>query len=207
MTKGLFITIEGNEGCGKSTQIKKLETALQVAGQAVTILREPGSTGVGTKIRTLLKDPVNQICSEAELFLFQAARAQLVQEVIRPKLEAGEIVIADRFYDSTWVYQGWARGINLLAIEFTNRLATSGIEVAKTFLLKVPLEVCAARISERGALDRFELEGQKLLSKIDSGYNELVKAFPNRVSVVDGNRHVDVVHAELLAGVNKLIAR
>ena len=205
MTTGLFLTIEGNEGCGKSTQIKKLEEALVAQGHAVTILREPGSTGIGTKIRGLLKDPTNTICSEAELFLFQASRAQLVQEVIKPALAAGQIVIADRFYDSTWVYQGWARGINLLAIEFTNRLATTGMEVAKTFLLKAPLDVCMARIATRGALDRFELEGQKLLAKIDAGYDELAKTFPGRIDVVDANRHADLVHQELLAKTLKLI--
>lgn len=207
MTKGLFITLEGNEGCGKSTQIKKLQDALTANGHAVTVLREPGSTDIGTKIRALLKDPANKIGSETELFLFQASRAQLVQDVIKPKLAAGEIVIADRFYDSTWVYQGWARGVNLLAIEFTNRLATTGVEVNKTFLIKVPLEVCMARVKNRGNLDRFELEGQKLLAKIDEGYNELAKNFPGRVDVVDGNRDADLVHQDLLAKTLRLIER
>lgn len=205
MTKGLFITLEGNEGCGKSTQISKLNAALVAAGHSVTVLREPGSTGIGGKIRELLKDPKNSICSESELFLFQASRAQLVNDVIRPKLAAGEIVIADRFYDSTWVYQGWARGVNLLAIEFTNKLATVGVEVNKTFLIKVPLAVCLDRVKNRGNLDRFELEGQKLLAKIDEGYNELVKNFPSRVDVVDGNRDMDVVHQELLAKTLRLV--
>lgn len=205
MTKGLFITLEGNEGCGKSTQIAKLSAALSAKGHAVTVLREPGSTDIGTKIRSLLKDPTNQICSEAELFLFQASRAQLVKEVIRPKLAAGEIVIADRFYDSTWVYQGWARGVNLLAIEFTNRLATTGVEVAKTFLISVPLDVCTERVKARGNLDRFELEGAKLLGKIDEGYKELAKNFPTRVDVVDGNRDPEAVHQDLLAKTLRLV--
>ena len=195
---GLFITIEGNEGSGKSTQIKMLETELKRLGLPVSILREPGSTGISDKIRGILKDPANTICPEAELFLFQASRAQLVQEVIKPKLAAGEMVIADRFYDSTWVYQGWARGVNLLAIEFTNRLATPGLEISKTFLLSVPLEVCTARVTARGNLDRFELEGKKLLGKIDAGYRELAKNFPNRVEVIDGNRHADLVHHDLI---------
>ncbi len=207
MTKGLFITLEGNEGCGKSTQIKKLQDALVANGHAVTVLREPGSTDIGTKIRALLKDPANKIGSEAELFLFQASRAQLVQDVIKPKLAAGEIVIADRFYDSTWVYQGWARGVNLLAIEFTNRLATTGVEVNKTFFIKVPLEVCMGRVKTRGNLDRFELEGQKLLAKIDEGYNELAKNFPGRVDVIDGNRDIELVHQDLLTKTLRLIER
>jgi len=205
MTNGLFITIEGNEGCGKSTQIKRLEEALKAQGQDVVVLREPGSTGLGTKLRGILKDPGNQISSEAELFLFQASRAQLVTEVIKPALAAGKLVVADRFYDSTWVYQGWARGINLLAIEFTNRLATPGLEVSKTFLLKTPLDVCLARVKARGALDRFELEGVKLLEKIDAGYEELLKNFPKRVEAIDGNRSADAVHQELMAKVLKLI--
>lgn len=205
MTKGLFLTLEGNEGCGKSTQIKLLNDALVSRGHTVTILREPGSTDIGAKIRGILKDPANKICSEAELFLFQASRAQLVEEVIRPKLRAGEIIIADRFYDSTWVYQGWARGVNLLAIEFTNKLATVGVEVSKTFLIRVPLAVCSERIKARGNLDRFELEGQKLLSKIDEGYDELVKTFPQRVDVVDGNRDITTVHQELLNKTLRLI--
>lgn len=207
MTKGLFITLEGNEGCGKSTQIKKLQDALVASGHAVTVLREPGSTDIGTKIRALLKDPANKIGSEAELFLFQASRAQLVQDVIKPKLAAGEIVIADRFYDSTWVYQGWARGVNLLAIEFTNRLATTGVEVNKTFFIKVPLDVCMSRVKTRGNLDRFELEGQKLLAKIDEGYNELAKNFPGRVDVIDGNRDIELVHQDLLTKTLRLIER
>lgn len=205
MTKGFFITLEGNEGCGKSTQIEKLQAALTAQHYPVTILREPGSTGVGTKIRAILKDPANAICSEAELFLFQASRAQLVKEVIRPKLAAGEIVIADRFFDSTWVYQGWARGVNLLAIEFTNHLATTGIEVNKTFLIKVPLDVCIARCAARGNLDRFEMEGRNLLAKIDEGYDELVKNFPARIDTINGDRHADEVHTELLAKTLKLL--
>lgn len=207
MTKGLFITLEGNEGCGKSTQIKKLQDALAAKGHTVTVLREPGSTDIGTKIRALLKDPANKIGSETELFLFQASRAQLVQDVIKPKLAAGEIVIADRFYDSTWVYQGWARGVNLLAIEFTNRLATTGVEVNKTFFIKVPLDVCMGRVKTRGNLDRFELEGQKLLAKIDEGYNELAKNFPGRVDVIDGNRDLELVHQDLLVKTLRLIER
>lgn len=206
MNKGLFVTIEGNDGCGKSTQIEMLETALKSRGLPVNILREPGSTGIGTKIKALLKDPSNTICSQAELFLFQASRAQLVQEVIKPKLAAGEIIIADRFYDSTWVYQGWARGINLLAIEFTNHLATAGIEITKTFLIDVPLATCMARIKARGKLDRFEQEGQKLLAKIDEGYKELTKAFPKRIEVIDGNRDATVVHQELLTKISALIS-
>ena len=174
-------------------------------GHSVTVLREPGSTVVGTKIREILKDPANSICSETELFLFQASRAQLVHDVIRPKLANGEIIIADRFYDSTWVYQGWARGVNLLAIEFTNKLATVGVEVSKTFFIKVPLDVCSARIKSRGTLDRFELEGQRLLAKIDEGYNELSKSFPQRVDVIDGNREIETVHQELLAKTLRLI--
>lgn len=205
MTKGIFITIEGNEGCGKSTQIEMLREALAANGIPVTILREPGSTELGAKIKGILKDPANSICSEAELFLFQASRAQLVQEAIKPKLAAGEIIIADRFYDSTWVYQGWARGINLLAVEFTNRLATPGLEISKTFLIKVPLEICIERIKARGALARFEQEGAKLLAKIDSGYEELAKTFSTRVVVIDGNREEGVVHRELLAKILKLL--
>ncbi len=206
MTKGVFITLEGNEGCGKSTQIQKLQEALVALGRTVTALREPGSTQVGNEIRRILKDPGNTICSETELFLFQAARAQLVNDVIKPKLAAGDVVIADRFYDSTWVYQGWARGVNLLAIEFTNKLATTNVEVAKTFLLKVPLDVCTQRVHGRGNLDRFEQEGLPLLTKIDTGYVELAKTFPNRVEVIDGNRSPEEVHADLLAKTLKLLS-
>jgi len=205
MTNGLFITLEGNEGSGKSTQSTLLRDALLAQGHIVTLLREPGSTDIGTKIRGLLKDPGNKICSEAELFLFQAARAQLVHDVIAPKLRAGEIIIADRFYDSTWVYQGWARGINLLAIEFTNRLATPGVEINKTFFIRVPLDVCMARVASRGNTDRFEQEGVKLLSKIHEGYEELSKNFPRRVEVVDGNRQATLVHQDLLAKTLRLI--
>lgn len=205
LSKGLLITIEGNEGCGKSTQIKLLEEALKTKGYSVTVIKEPGSTSIGNKIRELIKDPNNKICSEAELFLFQAARAQLVQEVIKPKLNAGEIILVDRFYDSTWVYQGWARGINLMAVEFTNYLSTTGVELNKTFLIKTPLEVCMTRIHNRGELDRFEKEGIKLLARIEAGYNELAKLYPNRITVINGDKPINEVHAEMLAKTRGLI--
>lgn len=209
MKKGLFITIEGNEGSGKSTQVRFLaENLSNVTNNIpVSVISEPGVTSISDKIRAILKDPQNNISPEAELFLFEASRAQMVRDVIRPKLDNGEIVVCDRFYDSTWVYQGFARGINLLAIELTNKLATTGVEINKTFLLDVPVAVSVERLKARGnsSSDRFELEGIKLLTKVHDGYKSLADTFPGRVEVINGMLSRQEISAILLQKVGTLI--
>lgn len=203
----LFLTLEGHEGAGKSTQANMLSEALNEKGVKSIVIREPGSTPVGEEIRaTLMKIREGEkIYPETELFLFQASRAQVVRNTIKPAVEAGTIVIADRFYDSTWVFQGWARGVNLLAVEFTNRLAAAGVKIDKTFLLKLPLAVSMERIKKRGGTDRFEKESIEFYEKVHNGYNEVAKVYKDRIQVIDADRPAKEIHAQLFAEVIKLL--
>lgn len=205
----LFLTIEGHEGSGKSTQATMLSDTLNAKGVKSIVIREPGSTVMGEEIRTILRKirEGEVVYPETELFLFQASRAQLVRNTIKPAVEAGTIVICDRFYDSTWVYQGWARGVNLLAVEFTNRLAAAGVKIDKTFLLQLPLDVSMSRVKCRGGdrADRFESESREFYERVYDGYNEVARVYSDRIETLDGNRPAEAVHADLLERVIKLL--
>jgi len=173
--KGLFITFEGIDGCGKTTQVTALKNSLESKGTKVIVIREPGATLIGEKIRSILLDKANYgMSSETEVLLYEAARAQIVNEVIRPALRAGEVVICDRFYDSSVAYQGYARGLPLESIDFLNRFATGGLEPDLTFLLDLPAEAAWERMNDReGVHDRLEIEGLGFMEKVRAGYLEL----------------------------------
>ena len=175
MDKGLFITFEGIDGCGKTTQVTALKNSLEAKGTKVIVIREPGATLIGEKIRSILLDKANYgMSSETEVLLYEAARAQIVNEVIRPALHAGDVVICDRFYDSSVAYQGYARGLPLESIDFLNRFATGGLEPDLTFLLDLPAEAAWERMNGReGAHDRLEIEGLGFMEKVRAGYLEL----------------------------------
>src|SRR5665811_1988789 len=151
MSKGVFITFEGTEGCGKSTQIAALAERLQSLGHRVRQLREPGGTPIGEEIRHTLKHSKDNhaMTSEAELLLMNASRAQLVREVIRPALAAGEIIVSDRFYDSTIAYQGFGRGLDLEKVSAIIEFAVGETKPDLTLLLHVPPEVSAGRLRSR----------------------------------------------------------
>jgi dTMP kinase len=204
---GLLFTFEGGDGAGKTTQLQKLEEALSAAGHPVRALFEPGTTPLGSLIRGIVKQPGVKICPEAELFLFQAARAQMVRDLVLPLLRAGTHVILDRFIGSTWVYQGWVRGVNLLSVEFCNRLAAAGVTVNRTWVLDVPAEVSGERLSLRGNQpDRFEQEGLALREKVRQGYLELARTYPDDIIVVDGSRAEEEVHREILQDALRMLA-
>lgn len=173
--KGLFVTFEGIDGSGKSTQVSALRKSLEDKGTEVIVIREPGATLIGEKIRSILLDKAHsKMSSETELLLYEAARAQIVYEVIRPALQAGKVVICDRFYDSTVAYQGYARGLSLESIDFLNQLATGGLEPDLTFLMDLPAKDAWERMDVReGAQDRLELEGFSFMEKVRAGYLEL----------------------------------
>lgn len=175
INKGLFITFEGIDGSGKSTQVTALKDFLEGKGLQVLLVREPGSTVIGEKIRSILLDKANSgMTSEAELLLYEAARSQNVSEVIRPALQRGRIVICDRFYDSTVAYQGYGRGLDLDAVNFLNRYATGGLEPDITFLLDLPAKSAWDRMNVReGSQDRLEIEGLGFMDKVRAGYLEL----------------------------------
>lgn len=199
MERGKFITFEGGEGCGKSTQVKRLAAALERDGIRVLLTREPGGTWLAEEIRHLIKDQSAEApCDRSELLLFLAARAQLVKNVIRPALEAGTWVISDRFSDSTLAYQGYGRGLPLEILKETNDFACEGLKPDLTFLLEVSPETARARMRSREmatntVADRIELAGDSFHSRLRRGFAELAKAEPWRIVTVDANGTVDEV--------------
>jgi dTMP kinase len=192
---GLFVTFEGIDRSGKTTQARMLVDAL---GDEALAVREPGGTDAGERLRELLKDGQLTLGAEAEALLFAAARAELVAQVIRPALEAGRVVVSDRFLDSSLAYQGVARGLGLEEVKQINRFATQGVTPDLTFLL----EIDPARAAERaGQLDRFEDEGDSLQKSVYEAYRELAAEDPGRWRIIDADRPSHEVHADVLAAV------
>jgi dTMP kinase len=192
---GLFVTFEGIDRSGKTTQARLLGEAL---GTVALGVREPGGTPAGERVRELLKDAAVPLGPEAEALLFAAARAELVERVIRPALEDGRVVISDRFLDSSLAYQGGARGLGMDEVEAINRFATGGLVPDLTFLLELDAETAARRAGER---DRFEDEGAALQRAVLEAYERLVAADPARWRRIDATRSPEQVHADVLAEV------
>ena len=199
MARGKFITFEGGEGCGKSTQVRRLKEALEREGVRVLLTREPGGTWLSEEIRRLIKDQATDApCDRSELLLFLAARAQLVRNVIRPALEAGTWVVSDRFSDSTLAYQGYGRGLPLDILKDMNDFACEGLKPDLTLLLEVAPETARARLRRREAAtntaaDRIELAGDEFHTRLRKGFEELAKAEPWRILPIDANGTVDEV--------------
>jgi len=198
--KTLFITFEGTEGCGKSTQIDLLAQRLRAIGHRVRTFREPGGTPIGEEIRHTLKhSKVNVTMTyETELLLMNASRAQLVRETIRPALAVGEIVLCDRFYDSTTAYQGYGRGLDLALVKSVIDFAVGDTRPNLTLLLHVPPEVSAERLRSRQSTlpfvrDRLEEGDQHFFARVAQGYQAVAAAEPDRVRVINGAAPVEVV--------------
>ena len=199
MSRGKFITFEGGEGCGKSTQIKRLKEALEREGVEVVLTREPGGTWLSEEIRHLIKDQMTDPpCDRSELLLFLAARAQLVKNVIRPALEEGKWVLSDRFSDSTLAYQGYGRGLPLGDLRQMNDFACDGLKPDLTLLLDVDPEVSRARMRRREVAtattaDRIEKAGEEFHLRLRTGFAELAKAEPERIVTIDANGTLEEV--------------
>jgi dTMP kinase len=198
---GLLITFEGTEGSGKSTQIKLLEDRIRDLGRQVVALREPGGTAIGEEIRhTLQHSQKNQAMTpETELLLVNASRAQLVREVIRPSLDRKEIVLCDRFYDSTIAYQGYGRGLELGMVRSVIDIAVGHTHPHLTLLLQIPLESSEERLLERGRIhpgirDRMEEADREFFKRVERGFLAVADEEPARVRAVDGRGSPAQVH-------------
>jgi len=194
---GCFITFEGTEGCGKSTHIKKLASRLKAEGRTVRTLREPGGTESGESIRHLLKHGPEELTAEAELLLMNASRAQLVRELIRPAIAAGEVVLCDRFYDSTTVYQGTGRGLDAAQVQNVIEFAAGETRPDLTLLLQIPLKISEERRARRAETDRFEQADRAFFERIEAGYTALAAAEPDRIRVIQADQSLDSVAATI----------
>jgi len=202
----LFITFEGGEGCGKSLQSKMLYDRLCRQGVAAVLTYEPGGTPVGDEICRLLKWAEGMdITPLAELFLFNAARSQLVESVIKPELANGKVVICDRFDDSTTVYQGYARGLDLEIVKAINNTAKQGLKPQLTILLDLPVEEGFKRKNEKQ--DRFEKEGAEFHQKVRRGYLELAAEEPQRFFIIDAAHDKDDIAEIIWQKVSPLLPR
>ncbi len=211
--RGLFITFEGTEGCGKSTQVARLVERLRLLGHQVRALREPGGTPIGEEIRHTLKHSQGNaaMTAEAELLLMSASRAQLVREIIRPALAAGEIVVCDRFYDSTTAYQGHGRGLDLKTVRTVIDFAVGDTRPDITLLLQISLAVSEARLRSRQSTlpfvrDRMEEAGRQFFERVANGYQQIAAAEPTRIRVIDAAGDVETVGAAVWKCVNPLLA-
>ncbi len=203
--RGVFITLEGADGCGKSTQAARLAERVAATGREVVRLREPGGTSVSEKIRALVLDPANdQMAPECELLLFEASRAQLVREVVEPALARGAAVVCDRYYDSTYAYQAAGRALPEDVIRRANALGSCGVDPDRTLVLDMPAADALARAT-RGGADRMEAEGLGFQRRVREGYLRLAAEEPERVRVVDAAGTVDEVEARLAAELADLL--
>jgi dTMP kinase len=192
----MFVTFEGVDGSGKSTQARLLAERLRSEGREVVLTREPGGTTTGERIREILLHG-EALAPWAEAALFAAARAELLEEVVKPALDRGADVVSDRYLDSSLAYQGIARGLGVEPVLELNRLATSGLLPDRTFVILLPPAEAAARRS--GELDRIEREGAAFAEEVDRAYREIADASPDRVRVVDGTLNPEDI-AEIVRG-------
>jgi dTMP kinase len=204
-SRGRLIAFEGVEGAGKSTQLELLRQALEKAGHRVVTTREPGGTPVGEQVRSILLDRASTLHPRAEALLFAAARAQLVEQVIRPALERGEVVLCDRYLHSSLAYQGAARGLGQEPIAAINRFATAGLVPDLVVLLALDPATGLAR--GRGSRDRIEGQDLEFHRKVAQGFLDLAAADPERFVVVDAARPPDRVAAEVRAAVLRSLGR
>lgn len=201
MKKGLFITFEGGDGCGKTTQIKLLDEYLRSKGYKTLLTREPGSKGLGIKLREILLNYDGDVSPTCESFLFLADRAQHVDCIIKPALEEGVVVLCDRHTDSTVAYQGYGRGLDLEQIHNLNDIATNGLKPDLTIVLDVDVETSQNRVGSEK--DRMESAGLEFFERVRKGFLEIAKQEPERVKVIDSTQTIEEIHKQILELVGK----
>lgn len=191
MKKGLFITFEGTDGCGKTTQIELLKRYLEEKGYKVVLTREPGAKGLGEKLREILLNYDGDVSSNCESFLFLADRAQHIDMLIKPAIERGEVVLCDRHTDSTVAYQGYGRGLDLDQIRMLNDIATNGVKPDMTFVFDIDIETAQKRVGK--TKDRMESAGIEFFKRVRQGYLEIAKSEPERVKVLDATQTIETI--------------
>jgi len=208
----MFITFEGIEGCGKTTQIHRLAAALVAAGRKLVKTREPGGSPVGSQIRRILLADEYPLSPAAELFLYGAERAEHVEKIIRPALARGEWVLCDRYGDATRAYQAFGRGLSRESVEAVHSMATGGLEPDLTFYLRVPVELALARARRRNeegpkGEGRFEAEAMAFHERVAGGYEALTAEFPGRILPVDATGTPDAVAARIFSALEERLGR
>ncbi|MBI2342473.1 MAG: dTMP kinase [Deltaproteobacteria bacterium] len=204
--RGKFITFVGIEGCGKTTQIKLLDEYLRKKGFETVLSREPGGTKIGDKIRAILLDPEHkEMTPLAELFLYEASRAQHVNELINPAVESGKVILCDRFADSSAAYQSAARLLPKDLVDELNNIAIAGIKPDLTVILDIDPEEGLKRAHVRGKPDRFEQEKMDFHERVRNGYLALAKKEPKRFIVINGRKTVEEIHREIILCISSAI--
>lgn len=205
---GIFITLEGPDGSGKSTQALLLIKFLKKSGYKVLHTREPGGDRIAESIRRLLLSPHNKITPETELFLYWASRSQHVQKIINPALARGVVVVCERFNDATLAYQGYGRGVDLKLIKKMNQLAACGLIPDLTFLLDVPPERGLKKVLEaKGSKDRFELEKLSFHRRVRRGYLELAAQEPQRIKKISGSGTIEYIQQQIRCIIDKKLGQ
>lgn len=211
---GIFITFEGPDGAGKTTQLKKLAEELKKQGHDVLVTREPGGTAISDQIRSIILDPVNkEMVDQAEVLLYAASRAQHVHQLILPALAAGRIVLCDRFIDASVAYQAYGLGVDVDMVKAISRYASSGLQATRTYILDVPVEVSLARLHHRASgagvnaqqLDRIELKNVDYHSRVREGFHQIAADHPERVRVVNANRNEEEIAQDIWTDCNRLL--
>lgn len=193
--RGIFITFEGGEGCGKSTQAKLLYKFLKKEGYKVILTKEPGGTKISDEIRKILLNPKNEeMKPNTEILLYFASRAQHIEEVIKPYLKKNYIVLSDRFSDSTMAYQGMGRGINFKIIEIINNFATGGVKPDLTFVFDISPEVALKRLKNKNRIDKESLNFHK---KVREGFLKIAKLDKKRIKVINAEKKISEIHQEI----------
>ena len=203
---GIFISMEGPDGAGKTTQIELLKTYLENKGYEILITREPGGTKISEAIRSIILDKSNlEMDYMTEALLYASARAQLVAEVIKPAIAAGKAVISDRFVDSSAVYQGMARGLGVENVYKINEFAIQGMMPSLTIHLDLPASVGIMRKQNQAELDRMELEKAEFHEKVAEGYRQLAKMSPQRIYTIDATLPVEEIHKLILSKLEEIL--
>lgn len=193
----MFISFEGIDGCGKTTQAKRLQSRLEATGQKTLFVREPGGNPMSERVRALLLDPHLEIVPFSEMLLFSAARRQLCEVEIRPALEAGRVVICDRFFDSTLAYQGYGRGVaNPDWLHSFQLEVTMGLIPQRTYWIQTPLAIAQSRRGHRME-DRMEAAGQAFFERVNTAYQKMALAEPDRFLILDGTQSIEALHAAI----------